>query len=217
MAAHQPHAHGELVNENVHHEESDINVRAIVTFVVVLTVIALVIHLAMWGLFALFNKIEDKTATVVSPLTAPAALPGDFPQPRLQTVPWSDLKKLRADEHTYLHGYGWVDESGGIARVPIEKAKEMLLQKGLPARPDVGDPTEGTRVAATGESSGGRNIPAGGADQSTPSASGSPGAAPIALPGGGTGAAGAGGTSAAPQPGQPTSAPAARKPGGGGD
>src|SRR5689334_23020836 len=135
MSAH-PHPHGDLVNENVHHEESDINVRAIITFVVVLTVICLGIQVAMFGLFALFDKIEDKTQPQTSPLTRPAAQVSDFPAPSLQTTPWTDLRKLRGSEAEYLHSYGWVDESAGIARIPIDKAKAMLLQKGLPVRPD---------------------------------------------------------------------------------
>ena len=36
MSSH-PRPEGDLANANVHHEESDINVRAIITFVVVLT------------------------------------------------------------------------------------------------------------------------------------------------------------------------------------
>jgi hypothetical protein len=227
MSSH-PQPHGGLGNENVHHEESDINVRSIITFIVVLTVISLTINVAMIGLFKIFNKIEDKNQPSVSPLTAPAAQVSDFPSPSLQTTPWTDLKKLRASEYTYLHSYGWVDEGAGVARIPIDKAKEMLLQKGLPVRADaVMDPTEGTHFAATGESSGGRNLPAGKADASsgtgaapsqgaspivTPGTPGNPAtASPSGAPAGGTGAAATG-----QQTGQPAAKAAAKKPGGGG-
>jgi hypothetical protein len=227
MSSH-PHPHGDLVNENVHHEESDINVRSIITFVVVLTVIALSINVSMVGLFKLLNKIEDKTEPVVSPLTAPAAQVSDFPSPSLQTTPWVDLRKLRASENEYLHSYGWVDQSAGIARIPIDKAKAMLLQKGLPVRADaVTDPTEGTHFAVTGESSGGRNLPAGKADaSSTTAAVPSQGASPIVTPGtsgnpptaspNGAPAGGTGAASTGQQTGQPAAKAAAKKPGGGG-
>jgi hypothetical protein len=186
MSSH-PHPHGELVNEDVHHQEDEINVRSIVTFVIVLTVITLAIQGIVYGFFLLFNKIEDKTQPQVSPLTPAAAQVSDFPAPSLQTSPWADLKKLRADENTYLHSYGWVDQGAGIARIPIDRAKELLLRQGLPVRADaVTDPTEGTHVAATGESSGGRNLVAGGADKSASpaGASSAPAAAPKpAVPG----------------------------------
>src|SRR3954471_9806791 len=217
MSSH-PHPHGELTNENVHHEESDINIRSIITFIVVLTVISLTINVAMIGMFKLLDKIEDKTQPAVSPLTPAAAQVSDFPAPSLQTTPWTDLKKLRASENAYLHSYGWVDESAGIARIPIDKAKAMLLQKGLPVRADaVTDPTEGTHFAATGESSGGRNLPAGKADGSSATgAAPSQGASPIVTPGN-TGnpptaspnGAPAGGTGAAAT-GQQTGQPAAK-------
>ena len=179
MSSH-PHPHGDLVNENVHHEESDINVRAIITFVVVLTAVAIGIQVAMYGLFLLFDKVEDKGQPQVSSLTAPAAQVSDFPSPSLQTTPWADLTKLRAEENAYLHSYGWVDQTAGIARIPIDRAKLMLLQKGLPVRADaVTDATEGTHVASTGESSGGRNLVAGKPDGSSP---GAPAAATAAAP-----------------------------------
>jgi hypothetical protein len=221
MSSQHPHPHGELVNENVHHEESDINIRAIITFVVVLTVVALAIHAAMYGLFKVFDKIEDKTQPTVSPLTRqPAMGPQGFPEPRLQQTPWTDLRRLRTEEGVYLHSYGWVDESAGVARIPIDKAKAMLLQKGLPVRPEAVDAKEGTRFAATGESSGGRNLIGGEGDKSSGGsapASGA-GAAPIpSAPG-----ASAGGNPP-PQAGKPvegtaeTKPGAPKKPGGGGE
>jgi hypothetical protein len=185
------HPHGALENPEVAHEESDINVRAVIWFVVILTATAISVQIAMWGMFRVFDKIEVKNDPYVTPL---APKPGEAPpEPRLQTTPWQDLKALRATEQEHLHGYGWVDERGGIAHIPIEKAKQMLLQRGLPARaPEPGttpDPSEGTHVASLGESNSARSIPAGLPDRSTPQVktpppSPAPGAAPGATPGG---------------------------------
>jgi hypothetical protein len=157
MSAPNVHPHGELHNPDTAYEHSDISIPAIVTFVVLLATTTIVVQVAMYGVFILFNRMEAAADPAVSPLATPADEPP--PDPRLQTTPWSDLKVLRAQESSYLHGYGWIDEKAGVARIPIEKAKSLLLQKGLPVRPDVGDPTEGTSIAATGESSGGRNLP----------------------------------------------------------
>jgi hypothetical protein len=191
MADHRVHPHGELHNPDTAHEETDINIGAIATFVIGLTVVALVIHLAMWGLLKVLDRVEEKADPGLSPYAAgPATSGADFPGPSLQTSPWTDLKALRAEEAAHLHGYGWIDEPAGIARIPIDKAKALLLQKGLPVRPELADAAEGTRVAATGEASGGRNLAAGGADKSTPSA-------PSALPAGAKGAEGASGAQGA--------------------
>ena len=157
--------HGNLENPDTSHEHSDINVRAILWFVVVLTVIVLATDVAMWGMFKVLDRYEVKNDPPVSPLFIPAGRP--LPAPGLQTTPWVDLKQFRAEADLYLHSYGWVDEKAGVARIPIEKAKALLLQRGLPVRPELADASEGTHVAATGESSGGRTLPAGAPDRSS--------------------------------------------------
>ena len=38
-------------------------------------------------------------------------------------------------EQQVLHGYGWVDEKAGVARIPIDEAKKLMLERGLPCGP----------------------------------------------------------------------------------
>jgi len=56
------------------------------------------------------------------------------PEPRLQTLAPQDFKRYRADQEKILGSYGWVDQSAGIVRIPIDQAMDMLLQKGYPVR-----------------------------------------------------------------------------------
>jgi hypothetical protein len=152
------HPQGSLTNPEVAHETSDIDVRAILWFIVILVVTVILIDVSIWVLFKGFTRLEVKNDPPVTPLMAPAGqLP---PEPVLQLTPWKDLEKLRADEQQYLHSYGWIDEKAGVAHLPINKAKALLLQRGLPTRPAAAAATEGTHVAATGESSSGRTITA---------------------------------------------------------
>jgi hypothetical protein len=167
MSAHHPQQ--PTANHDAGHDQSDINLRAIIWFVVVLAVIVVSVDIAMWGMFKILDRLEVSNDPIVSPLAVEAShvgAPPPGPAP-LQTTPWADLKVFRAEQYAHLHGYGWIDETAGVARVPIDKAKEMLLKKGLPVRPELADDTEGTHVAAGGESNGGRTIPAGGADKSS--------------------------------------------------
>ena len=193
MSTHSPgaHPHGELVNEDVHHEESDINVRAILWFVAILAAITVAIQIAMWGMFKGLDWYEVRNEPYVTPLAPPAGQ--QPPEPRLQTTPWSDLRSFRAEQDQYVNSYGWVDEKLGVARIPISKAKQLLLQRGLPVRPELAADLEGTNIAATADSSGGRSLPAGLADKSKPAGGGgfvSPdaavGPAPPKKPGGGS-------------------------------
>jgi hypothetical protein len=155
MAAH-PHPHGSLENPDVAHESSDVNIRALLWFVFMLVATTVLISVAMYGLMSVFDRIERNNDQTKLPLMRPAGQRP--PEPQLQTTPWTDLKKFRADEETHIHSYGWIDEKAGVAHIPIDKAKALLLQKGLPSRGGAFDPTEGTPVAASGESSGGRRI-----------------------------------------------------------
>ena len=56
------------------------------------------------------------------------------PQPRLQRVPGVDLEQMRTIEDSILSSYGWVDEEAGVTRIPIDRAMELTLERGLPTR-----------------------------------------------------------------------------------
>jgi hypothetical protein len=57
------------------------------------------------------------------------------PAPRLQIDPKADLEHLRAQERERLTTYGWVDRERRIARIPIERAMELLAGRGLAGWP----------------------------------------------------------------------------------
>ncbi len=57
-----------------------------------------------------------------------------FKEPVLQIHPVADLDAYRAQETKLLNSYGWVDKSAGIARIPIDRAIDLISEQGLPAR-----------------------------------------------------------------------------------
>jgi hypothetical protein len=121
-------------NPAVHHEESDVNIRGILGFAAGLIVVAIVIHVAIWGLFRFFDARAARQAEQPEfPLavTQETRLP---PEPRLQTNPRQDMADLRAAEDETLTTYGWVDRNAGVVRIPIEEAMRLTLQRGLPSR-----------------------------------------------------------------------------------
>jgi hypothetical protein len=56
------------------------------------------------------------------------------PAPRLQITEGKDLKAFKAEEREALNGYGWVDKAGGTLHIPIDRAIEILAERGLPSR-----------------------------------------------------------------------------------
>lgn len=55
-----------------------------------------------------------------------------FPQPRLQVVPTADLAVSKEGSEVTLHSYGWIDRRAGLAHIPIERAMQLLVERGLP-------------------------------------------------------------------------------------
>jgi hypothetical protein len=127
MAEQQP------VNPDVHHETSDVNIRAILGFGAGLFAIAVAVHLLIYGLFGYFDRREGVQGPVEYPLAASQGH-HDPPEPRLQTDPRQDLADMRASEDEQLQSYGWVDKNAGVVRIPIDAAMKLTLERGLPAR-----------------------------------------------------------------------------------
>lgn len=68
------------------------------------------------------NKVSELTQT--------------FPTPRLQTDDGNeDLAELHEREDLLLDHYSWADHSKGKVRIPIERAMELIAQRGLPVAP----------------------------------------------------------------------------------
>ncbi|HEY2961982.1 MAG TPA: hypothetical protein VGJ37_06165 [Pyrinomonadaceae bacterium] len=138
-------------NVEVTHEMSDVSVRGVATFVVVLTVATIMVSIGMWLLFRYFNAQEAK-----EPAPGPMALTKEErlpPEPRLQAAPGFQIKlqdgrtenlglKAPQEEYRVLRDQ-WEralrgelkDQSGNPVSIPIDQAmKQVVSGKGLPTR-----------------------------------------------------------------------------------
>lgn len=113
------------------YEPSDVNLRAVSLVAAIILVLALLIHGAL--LLLLYGLAAQQGERLPVP---PEASPGSrFPLPALQVSPSEDLVQLREGEDRRLQGYRWVDRSRGIVHIPINRAMELLAERGLPGRP----------------------------------------------------------------------------------
>jgi hypothetical protein len=119
-------------NPEVAHEESDINVRAVLGFAAALLVVGVIIHVLLAVLFGYYTR-EAAQVPRVFPMSADQQQQAP-PEPRLQTNPQEDLRQLRAREDVVLRGYEWVDKNAGVARIPIDEAMKLVVQRGFPTR-----------------------------------------------------------------------------------
>jgi hypothetical protein len=116
------------------HEQRDIRLRPIILAGVALVVLAIVVHVGIWWLFDYFTEHRTQQEGPPAP-TAPLAWPRQLPTgPRLQTDPHQDIQELLKAEDAILQSYGWVERETGIARIPIDRAMELLAERGLPAQ-----------------------------------------------------------------------------------
>ena len=63
------------------------------------------------------------------------------PAPALEIHPRVTLHSLRAREDAVLHSYGWIDRDRHIVRIPIERATQLLAERGLAGWPSSTAPT----------------------------------------------------------------------------
>jgi len=80
---------------------------------------------------AAFSSIGAEARAARSPMADLREPPAG---PRLQADPPAELKGYLAFEREQLTSYGWLDVKDGIVRLPIQRAMELLLKEGLPAR-----------------------------------------------------------------------------------
>ena len=113
-------------------ELADVSPSSMVRQAVYLVIVCVAVWIAMVGMFKVFmNKLNARDAQVSS-LARPA---GEVPPgPRLLTNEPANLTDFRAREAQALEHYGFIDQAAGSVHLPIDRAKELLLERGLPVR-----------------------------------------------------------------------------------
>jgi hypothetical protein len=129
-------------------EHRDVDVWSVYKFGIALAFLCVLSIGLLYGLYRYFVSREGGPMPQDLVNVDARRLP---PMPRLQPAPIGDLKDMRAAEQQILTGYAWVDQAHGVVRIPIERAMDLLAQRGLASRPqtdqqnvsrDVSMPTE---------------------------------------------------------------------------
>ena len=115
------------------HETRDANVKLILLSTVGVAVMVLSVCFITVGIFDYLNAHQEGAPQTTS-LVRPKELPTG---PRVQEHPWEEYKALHADETRILNSYGWTDEKTETVRIPIDRAIELVAERGLPLRGDV--------------------------------------------------------------------------------
>lgn len=130
-------------------EGDGISYRGIVWFIVILVLTTVFCQVLVWGMFRVMAHIqsvtEDPRAAMATAAAQPSidengagghlvtGLPANGAPGLLVNEP-TVLREFRTQEDLELSTYGWVNKGAGTVRLPIERAKALVLEHGLPAR-----------------------------------------------------------------------------------
>jgi len=113
------------------HETRDISVRLVSWFAVALLASTLVIYASVAGLYRFFEQQHPSPDAPSRIVLHPHPV---APPPRLQTNPALDLAQYEAAQQSKLNSYGWIDKPAGTIHIPIARAMDLVLERGLPTR-----------------------------------------------------------------------------------
>jgi hypothetical protein len=114
------------------HETRDAPVVPVVLGVVVLLVgLGVTVLVSTWLAGAWIGR--PMSLSQPTGLATPVAPPPP-PEPRLEEQPGAQLREVRAAEDAILSSTAWVDRQDGIARIPIDRAIDLLAANPPPAR-----------------------------------------------------------------------------------
>lgn len=153
--------HGLREHQKSGFERQDLGAQAVFAFLMSLAVGGVLVFLVVWGAYQFLDMRQRAHQPQLSPLAKPveadtrSVSPGEimkFPQPRLEQNERVEINDFRLNEEQTLNSYGWVDKKSGVVRIPIERAMQLLTQRGLPTTPKPGTvPPAETNMAATGQ------------------------------------------------------------------
>ena len=151
---------GKYENGNGHgsYEHQDLQVSGVLYFFLALVVVVALCIFGLRGFYAFLDHRERVTQPAVNPLVtnvpedtrhvAPGYPQSAFPNPKLEEDERGQLNNISMNVEKELYSYGWVDEKAGTVHIPIERAMDLIAQRGLPVRGQGG--TDGA-TAKTGK------------------------------------------------------------------
>jgi hypothetical protein len=140
--------------ENANREHTDIEPSIAWKFAIWLSVAMAISAGIVYGTFWLFEGRERATNRAAQVFPLAAGQVKEPPVPHLQTQPFKDIYEVRQSEQDKLTRYEWIDKGSGTARIPIDQAMRLVLERGLVRTQPQGEASKVGQVV--GDSSAGR-------------------------------------------------------------
>lgn len=139
--SHQPGGNGGF-------EREDLGAKSVFGFLIILAVVGVLVFFAATGVYRVLDSYSRAHQPAETPLKQPELDTRDlqkakveeevtntFPQPLLETDERTELNDFLTQEADQLNSYGWIDQKAGVVHIPIERAMQLMAQRGLPVAP----------------------------------------------------------------------------------
>lgn len=131
-------------------EQQDLSVTGVFYFMVGLAVVIALVYGIVAGMYRFLEASDKKREAPVNPMaiktgvdprsmnfpTVQQKVAQTFPQPVLEHSERVQYNNFAKEQDRVLASYDWVDQKNGVVRIPIDKAMDLLAQRGLPVRPE---------------------------------------------------------------------------------
>ena len=121
----------------VGYETTDASISPLVWTMVAIFATVILVYAVLYGMYNLWRDREN--AEDRAPLPIAKGVEQVPPEPRLQprpeeplSDPTADLLMWRAKERTITGQYQWIDQPGGVVKIPIDRAMDIVAERGLP-------------------------------------------------------------------------------------
>lgn len=131
-------------------EQEDLSPVGVFYFMAGLAIVGVLIYFIVVGMYRFLDAQDRKKQTPPNPMAiqtgvdvrgtmpfseALSKINQTFPKPVLEHSEMQQFNNVLEKQDQTLDSYDWVDKDKGIVRIPIDKAMELLAQRGLPVLP----------------------------------------------------------------------------------
>ena len=139
-------------HESAAYEREDLGARSVFTFLIGLAVMGVLVFGLLKVMLHVLESYDRSHQPPQRPLamkTVPVpeaagmekskqGIDAAFPNPKLEEDEIHELRQFRDGEEEKLYTYGWVDQSAGTVHIPIERAMQLIVERGLPTQVKAG-------------------------------------------------------------------------------
>jgi hypothetical protein len=134
---------GNPVNDDVAFETHDVDPKTIYIYLIGLAVAVVLTYIVCVFVLRATTRVAVQSDTLPPPIRAEMgkSFQDMPPEPRLQGVPGhgsdpqSDMREMLQQDTEANEKFAWIDQSAGIAQIPVKDAMKVIAEKGLPGAP----------------------------------------------------------------------------------